>query len=158
MKYFLMILGVLMLSACGVHPSHGPVFDLKPMVKVWHFDQPESHQAWQSIQNTLTPSLAKFRVDSVTIQGNEQYQARVQALYQWLIKKGVPKNHIQLQSQSVTGVTVSIVSYQAVAERCQSPRILYKISDTHQHVDPCEVSVLRWESMVHPEHMIKAGE
>lgn len=152
----LFVVIVLGLSGCAVYQSKGPQVELRPIAREWHFDQ-KSRQPWQDITESLTPVLAQLKQDSVLIRTGSESK-RAQAIYAWLVKKGVPKTNIERQHQPIVGVTVKLVRYQVKTQVCSNVRILYQITDHRQHLDPCETELMRWKSFAHPEHMVATGD
>ncbi|MFM2483646.1 hypothetical protein [Celerinatantimonas yamalensis] len=153
----ILILTATLLSACSssVKQSQGPEFSLKPTTQVWHFNQPLSQAAWTQIKQQLTPTLDNLRIYPIMISGSSHYQARVAALQHWLLRQGVQNSHIRISHQQSGGVTLQLVRYQVGGADCQPPRVLYKLGEM-QHNDLCAVTMLRWQSMVYPEHMLGA--
>ncbi|MFM2477420.1 hypothetical protein [Celerinatantimonas sp. MCCC 1A17872] len=154
--WIIAILVVLGLSACSMRPYQGPEMTLKPQVTTWQFNQPLSRGAWQSITTELSASLALLRVNPVVIEGAKSFSERAHAIQAWLIQQGTPKDHIKLVMNQNLGVRVSMVQYQVEAQSCDGPKVLYQFGE-NQHRDLCAVTLLRWQSMVYPQHMLKAG-
>jgi hypothetical protein len=156
MKQWIIAILMIGLSGCSVHPDQGPEMTLKPQTTQWQFNQPLSAQAWQSITGELSKSLALLRVYPVVIEGSKAFSARSKAIQSWLIRHGTQKSHIKLVTTSNRGVRVSMIQYHVKAQRCEGPQILYRLGE-NQHRDLCAVTLLRWQSMVYPQHMLKAG-
>lgn len=152
----LLVVMVLGGAGCAVYQPRGPQVELQPIAREWHFDQ-KHHQPWQEITESLTPVLAQLKQDSVLISTGSESK-RAQAIYDWLVKKGVPKSNIEQQHLPIMGVTVKLVRYQVKTPVCPNVHILYRITDHRQHLDPCETELMRWKSFAHPEHMVATGD
>lgn len=156
MKQWIIAVLMIGLSACSMRPEQGPEMTLKPQITQWQFNQPLSQKAWHSITGELSKSLVSLRVYPVMIEGSKDFSQRAKAIQSWLIRQGTPKSHIKLVATLKPGVRLLMMQYKMKAQRCEGPRVLYRLGE-NQHRDLCAVTLLRWQSMVYPQHMLKNG-
>lgn len=158
MRQLMICLGcLLILTGCTLLPSQGPELNLKPQVEHWQFNQPLSKQAWRDITEELSPALVRMRIYNVYIHSSSAFKPRSDALKRWLLRQGVPEQHIHMAKRIQPGFGVDLVRYQSESQVCQKPRVLYLVGDV-AHSDSCTMTQLRWRSMVHPERMLKTGD